>query len=42
MPFTIQLRGEIGRQHVEAHVAAAISPFMISLHPTQPMNMVSI
>ena len=36
MRFTIQLRGEIGRQLVKAPMEAAISPFMIS--PTQPMN----
>ena len=28
--FTIQLKGEIGRQHVKAPMAAIISPFMIS------------
>ena len=33
MCFTIQLRGEIGRQLVKAPMAAAISPFMISPHP---------
>ena len=36
MRFTIQLRGEIGCQLVKAPVAAAISPFMISLHPSNP------
>ena len=36
MRFTIQLSGEIGHQLVKAHVAAAISPFMISPHPPNP------
>ena len=36
MRFTSQLRGEIGRQLVNAPMTAAISPFMISHHPPNP------
>ena len=40
MRFTIQLRGEIGRQPVKAPMAAAISPFMIPPLSPAPMNTV--
>ena len=34
--FTILLWGEIGRQHVKAPLAAAISPYFDLIHPTNP------
>ena len=34
--FTILLWGEIGRQHVKAPLAAALSPYFDLTHPSDP------